>query len=73
MYKFLPQFARHIFSHRWLHLIGPETADNDHFLQVIELITPRCGQGYVAWLFALINGLEVGRTLDESLSVEDNS
>lgn len=68
--KFLPQFARHVFSHSWHYLIWPETADNNHRLQLIEAFTPRSGQRSVARLFAVINRLEVSWAFDESFSVE---
>lgn len=68
--KFLPQFACHKFSHSWHHLIWPETANNDHLLQLIESFTPWSRQRSVAWLFAVINGFKVSWAFDESLSVK---
>lgn len=38
--KFFPQFASHKFWNSWFYLIWPETANNDHLLQLIEFFAP---------------------------------
>lgn len=68
--KFLSQFASDIFSHSWHNLICPETAHNDHVLQLVESFAPWSGQRSVARLSTVINRLEVIWAFDESLSVE---
>ncbi len=68
--QFLAQFASYVFSHSWHNFIWPETANNDHLLQLIEAITPWGGQRSFVQLFAVINRLEVRWAFDESLSVK---
>lgn len=66
----LPQFGGYKFRHGWFYFIGPETANNDNLLQLIEFFRPGSRHRNVARVFAVINRLKVFGTADKSISVE---
>ena len=68
LHKLLPQFVGHIVSDGWCDLIRPEAAINDHLLQIVELVAPRCGQTGVVGLQAVVDCSEALCCLNEGLS-----